>query len=194
LKTATACLPVNDAPAPDLADLHALQRGDDAALNRLIAQWERRLFGFAWRYVRNTADAQDLVAEVFVRLYQGCARLRTDTNLSAWLFTTLANLCHNHHRWRRRHPTASLEVAEAAGAALAAPAPSPGQSLEQRERLDALAQAIDALSPDLKLTLLLHHYERLSYREIADITGCSENGVDTRLYRAKKQLRETLGA
>ena len=57
-----------------------------------------------------------------------------------------------------------------------------------------VADAIDRLPPDLKLTLLLHHYERLSYREIAEITGCSEKGVDTRLYRAKQKLRATLGA
>jgi len=108
--TATACPPVNDAPATDLDELHALQGGDDTALNRLIARWERRLFGFAWRYVRNSADAQDLVSSVFVRLYQQRDRLRRDTNLSAWLFTALANLCHNHHRWRRRHPALNLET------------------------------------------------------------------------------------
>ncbi len=197
MNSALASLTLNAEPAPDLAELHALQAGDDTALNRLIAQWERRLFGFAWRYVRNTADAQDLVAEVFVRLYQQRDRLRRDTNLSAWLFTTLSNLCHNHHRWHRRHPTTSLD-AEAdpstATPTLAADAPLPAQALEQKERLAALAEAIDRLPPDLKTTLLLHHYERLSYREIAEITGCSEGGVDTRLYRARNKLRAELGA
>lgn len=194
MTTATACLPVNAAPATDLAELHALQRGEEAALNRLITRWERRLFGFAWRYVRNTADAQDLVAEVFVRLFQQRARLKADTNLSAWLFTTLANLCHNHHRWRRRHAASSLD-ADAdleRGGALAGDAPLPAAALEEREQLDALAAEIDRLSPELKTTLLLHHYERLSYREIAEITGCSEGGVDTRLYRARAKLREML--
>jgi RNA polymerase sigma-70 factor, ECF subfamily len=194
--SALACPPVNDAPATDLAELHALQRGDESALNRLIAAWERRLFGFAWRYLRNTADAQDLVAQVFVRLYQQRARLRSDTNLSAWLFTSLANLCHNHHRWRQRHPSASLDADDGDGAEngeLAADAPLPGEAMEQRERLDALAAAIDRLPPELKVTVLLHHYERLSYREIAEITGCSEGGVDTRLCRARARLRAALG-
>jgi len=198
LNAASACLPVNDAPATDLAELHALQAGDDAALNRLIARWERRLFGFAWRYVRNSSDAQDLVATVFVRLYQQREKLRRDTNVSAWLFTTLTNLCHNLHRWRGRHPALSLDdaVATTAGQSgdFTLDAPLPGQALEQKETLAALAAAIDRLPPDLKTTLLLHHYERLSYREIAEITGCSEGGVDTRLYRARARLREMLGA
>ncbi len=197
MNAATACFPVNDAPATDLADLQALQDGDDTALNRLIVRWERRLFGFAWRYVRNRADAQDLVATLFVRLYQQRGRLRSDTNVPAWLFTTLTNLCHNHHRWRRRHPALSLDAEEGGreeSLALPADAPLPGPALELQEALAALGAAIDGLPPDLKATLLLHHYERLSYREIAEITGCSEGGVDTRLCRARARLRAALGA
>ena len=184
------------APATDLADLHDLQGGRDEALDRLIGRWEQRLFGFAWRYVRNTADAQDLVAEAFVRLYQQRGRLRRDTNVSAWLFTTLSNLCHNHHRWRQRHPTLSLDataVGGMEGMALPADEPLPGQRLEDKEKLAVLADAVDRLPPDLKTTLLLHYYEHLSYSEIARIVGCSEGGVDTRLCRARARLRERLG-
>ena len=95
-------------PVTDRENLLELQRGDAAALNRLIARWQRPLLAFAYRYVQNSADAQDLVAETFVRLYSRRASLRPDTNLPAWLFTTLSNLCHNHHRWKRRHPTVAF--------------------------------------------------------------------------------------
>jgi RNA polymerase sigma-70 factor (ECF subfamily) len=192
---------VNPDPTNDRAQLAALQRGDDTALNRLIARWERPLFAFAWRYVRHTADARDLVAEVFVRLYQQSRRLRADTNLSAWLFTTLANLCHNQHRWRRRHPTVSLDATEddssgggADADALRTTGSMPGESLERDEARAALGAAIDRLPHELKVTLLLHHYDGLSYREIGEITGCSERGVETRLYRARQRLRAELAA
>jgi RNA polymerase sigma-70 factor (ECF subfamily) len=186
---------VNPDPDNDRAQLSALQHGDDTALNRLIARWERPLFAFAWRYVRHSADARDLVAEVFVRLYQQRSRLRADTNLSAWLFTTLANLCHNQHRWRRRHPTVSLDAAEEDGGtgasadALPSAVPVPGETLERDEARAALGAAIDRLPHELKVTLLLHHYDERSYREIGEITGCSERGVETRLYRARQRLR-----
>ena len=52
--------------------------------------------------------------------------------------------------------------------------------------------AISRLPHDLKTALLLHHYDHLSYREIADIAGCSERGVETRLYRARQALRQML--
>lgn len=185
-------------PATDLANLLALQQGEAAALNRLIARWERPLLGFAYRYVQNHADAQDLVAETFVRLYRQRERLRADTKLSAWLFTTLANLCHNHHRWKRRHPALALDApavegeGRAPGAEIASAQPAPDAALVQDEALAAVRAAIARLPHDLKTTVLLHHYDRLSYREIAGITGCSERGVETRLYRARQQLRQML--
>ena len=101
--------PVNPNPGSDLADWHALRAGDDTALERLIARWEKPLFAFAWRYVRNSADARDLAAEVFVRLYQNRERMAEDSNLAAWLFTTLVNLCRNRHRWQQRHPSVNLD-------------------------------------------------------------------------------------
>lgn len=181
---------MNPDSASDLTDLRALQAGEDIALNRLVARWEKPLFGFAWRYVRNTADARDLAAETLVRLYQNRTKLAPDSNVSAWLFTTLVNLCRNHHRWRERHPSVSLE--ETAAREQTSEALAPGAELEQRETLEALSAAIDRLPHELKATLLLHHYERLSYREIGAATGCSERGVETRLYRARQRLREEL--
>jgi len=188
--------------AADLACLLALQQGEAAALNRLIERWQRPLHHFAYRYVQNNTDAQDLVAETFVRLYQQRNRLRPDTKLSAWLFTALSNLCHNHHRWKRRHPTVTLERPADSGATPSGrfqPAfepcsdqLGPDAALERDETLAAVRAAIDQLPHDLKVTLLLHHYDQLSYREIGEITGCSERGIETRLYRARQQLKHLL--
>ncbi len=183
-------------PTSDQELFVALQRGDDLALNQLITRWEKPLFAFAWRYMQNTADARDLVAETFVRLYQQRERLRPDTRLSAWLFTALTNLCHNQYRWRHRHPTVSFQAADADGNSFAekvsSDAPRASSGLERDEALSQLLRAVDDLPHELKITVLLHHYEGLSYQQIGDITGCTSRGVETRLYRAKQKLRERL--
>lgn len=189
-------------PATDRANLLALQQGEARGLNQLIERWQRPLLSFAYRYVQNSTDARDLVAETFVKLYQQRLRLRPDTNLAAWLFTTLTNLCHNHHRWKRRHPTVALGTKEADDSGHGAPGvaelpaeqPAPDAALVHDEALAAVRAAIDRLPHDLKAAVLLHHYEHLSYREISAIVGCSERGVETRLYRAKQQLKQALGA
>lgn len=159
-------------------------------MNRLAERWEKSLFGFAWRYVHNVADARDLAAETLVRLYQHRMRLAADSNVSAWMFTTLVNLCRNHHRWRERHPSVSVD--DPLAREQMAETLSPRAGLEQRETLDSLAVAIDRLPRDLKETLLLHHYEHLSYREIGLVVGCSDRGVETRLRRARQRLREEM--
>lgn len=187
----------NDPAVSEAASLQALAQGDDRALDQLIARWQQPLFAFAWRYVHNSADAQDLVAETFVRLYRQRERLRPDTRLSAWLFTTLTNLCHNQHRWRRRHPSVSLEETGETGAApprdtLAGAGPGPGETLEAHERRHVLLASLDDLPPDMKSALLLHYFEHLSYADIAAVLGGSERGIETKIYRAKQRLRAKL--
>ncbi len=178
----------------DAIRLAGIQAGDDTEFDRLVAEVQRPLFTFAWRYLHNTADAEDLVIETFVRLHQARARLRADTNLSAWLFTTLANLCHNRHRWRTRHPEISIDAPANGGQPVDAPAPAvaPDSALERDEAAVALRAAIDRLPHDQRTVILLHHYEQLSYREIGAIVDCSERGVETRLYRARQALRTEL--
>jgi RNA polymerase sigma-70 factor (ECF subfamily) len=118
------------------------------------------------------------------------------------LFTALTNLCHNHHRWKKRHPTVPIDpiADEASGMRgpspltdLASDLPGPDSALAHDELLLAIRAAVDELPHDLKVSMLLHHYQNLSYREIATITHCSERGVETRLYRARQLLRQQLG-
>ena len=184
---------MNSDPATDQAALDALRTGVPGALDGIVARWQRPLLAFAWRYVHNAADAEDLVAETFVRLHQQSARLTPDTRLAAWLFTILAHQCHNLHRWRRRHPTENLgDDGGPAEPTLAADTLAPNEAAERAEAINLVRAAVDALPHDLKTAILLHHYEHLPLREIGAIVGCSERGVETRLYRARQRLRSVL--
>jgi RNA polymerase sigma-70 factor (ECF subfamily) len=184
---------VNESRPTPSGPIDALRQGGAGAIEAIVDHWQKPLFAFAWRYLRNRADAEDVVIETFVRLHRHRRRLRPDTNLSAWLFTTLANLCHNRHRWRGRHPEENLDATdEPAGVASALSPPCPRASLESDEAERQIRAALDRLTHDQKAVVLLHHFERLSYREIAGIVGCSERGVETRLYRARQHLREML--
>ncbi len=182
----------------DLRLLEELKHGRDSALNEIIDRWEKPLTSFAWRYVQNTLDAQDLVQETFVRVYKYKDRFRENTRLSAWLFTTLSNLCKNFGRWKRRHPTVSLLSANedydsgSEGSIHMDPA-DPGDSpfviAGRSDMIDHLKIAIQKLPHDLKTTLILYQYEGHTYKEIAEIVDCSTKGVETRLYRTKKLLK-----
>ena len=182
---------------PDLADLTGLRQGDTSALRNVMDRWAPRLHAFAWRYLQHNTDAHEVAMEIFVRLHRAAPRLRDDTRLGAWLFTATANLCRNRLRWRRRHPGESweqiTETGEPAGTAPIGSQPgSPDREADRHDRAVALVEAIDTLPHRLKTVVLLHHFDGLSYQEIGAIVGCSPRGVETRLYRARQQLREKL--
>ena len=172
--------------------LTGVAAGEPPDFDALVALTQRRLLAFAWRYLHNDADAEEVVIEAYVRLHQARARLRPDTNLTAWLFTALANLCHNRHRWRTRHREVSLDADQTIDENAATSA-SPSAALQRDEISAAVRAAVDRLPHDQRTVVLLHHYEQLSYREIGAIVGCSERGVETRLYRALRRLRAELG-
>lgn len=180
----------------DAIRLERLKLGDDLALNRIMDRWQRPLLSFACRYVHSLSDADDLVIETFVRLYQNRNKFRRKTNLSAWLFTTLSRLCLNHLRWRKRHPSLALNR-EPGDAPSERELPDPAAThpaipLEQSESIEALRQAIDRLPHEQKTILLLHHYEGMPVKDIAAVAGCSEKAVENRLYRLRRKLRAEL--
>ncbi|MBK9989414.1 MAG: sigma-70 family RNA polymerase sigma factor [Verrucomicrobia bacterium] len=176
--------------------MRALVAGRKLALNDLMALWEAPLLRFIFRYVQNDAEARDLVQETFVRVYLHRERFRPESSFSTWAFTIAANLCRNHHRWRGRHPTVSLDEPTLNETnrhdQIVCPGSSPDRSAQQNERIDALKAAIADLPHDLRTALLLYEYEELTYREIATIAGCSEKGVESRLVRARAHLRKKL--
>ena len=175
----------------------ALAAGVDKALEDIIARWERALYSFAYRYTQNDDATREIVQETFIRVYTKRGRFDAKYPLSSWIFTIAANLCKNKARWHRRHPEVSIETTRADGGrderpyidTLPSDGPAPDQQSEEVEQLELLKRAVMSLPHDLRVAVLLHHYENLSYKQIADIVGCSVRGVETRLYRARKLLR-----
>jgi RNA polymerase sigma-70 factor, ECF subfamily len=176
-----------------------VSRGDKRALCALIDRWQTPLSAFAYRYVHDREAATDIVQETFVRLYEARDRFRGDMRFSPWLFRITANLCHNHNRWRFRHPEHDLMEEEIAPSAHAAgpmqdAADNPAEAAVRSEDAERLSKAVEEMPHALKAALLLYYYEHMNYRDIADALGCSERGVETRLYRAREWLEKRLTA
>ena len=190
-----------NAPSPDELDAADMQRlvvGHDAALNELMARHGEKLFHFLIRGLQNEDEAADLAQEAFVRVYQHRAKFDAGQKFSTWLYTIAANLVKDRYRWRSRHPQVSLDVEnEPSGDSLRerlpAPGPTPSDCLQADERADAVRRAVAALPEDLRTPLILAEYEERSHAEIGAILGCTVKAVETRIYRARQQLRVSLG-
>ena len=174
-----------------------LAKGQEAALNDLMERHAQRLFQYLLRSLQNESDAADLAQETFVRVYQNRARFDAHHKFSTWLYAIASNLVRDRYRWRSRHPQISLEAETEANSALKdtlfASNPGPDKELQNEERADAVRQAVAALPEELRQPLILAIYQDLPQADIAAILKCSVKAVETRIRRARQQLRLRLG-
>jgi len=181
----------------DAQDMARLAGGHDAALNDLMDRHAERLFHFLVRSLQNETDAADLAQETFVKIFQSRARFDPQQKFSTWLFTIASNLVRDRYRWRSRHQQVSLDAENdqtefTLKDTLTAVEPPPDQRMQTEERADEVRKAVAALPEDLKQPLILAVYQDLPQAEIATALKCSVKAVETRIYRARQQLRTAL--
>ena len=158
-------------------------RGDQAAFQELVDRHAAGLFALAVRMVGNAADAEDVLQETFAGAFTGLARFRQEASVKTWLTQILVRQAARHHRSAGRRRMSSLDVETAQ------------QPASARERLDLradLGSAIAALSPDHREVILLRELQGMSYDQIADVLKVPRGTVESRLFRARRQLQEAL--
>ena len=184
---------INDAQVMLLAG-----KGDDAAYNHLVLKFQRQICNFLYRMCHNQAVAEELAQEVFLRVYRSREKYTADAKFSTWLYRIATNLAVNHARdtkIERTTPSVSLdETYEESGAKIdvADKAISAEQKMVRDERMDAIKQHVLELPERQRMAVLMHKYQELDYREIADVLELSESATKSLLFRAYESLRDKL--
>jgi RNA polymerase sigma-70 factor (ECF subfamily) len=181
----------------DASDMQLLVEGRDSVLNSLMERHSERLFRYLIRQLQNEDDAADIAQEAFVRVYQHRAKFDPRQRFSTWLYTIATNLARDRLKWRSRHPQVSLnqpvgEGDNVMGDAIPDSKPLPDAVLVSNERADAVRDVIATLPEDLRTAIILSEYQLLSNAEIANVLRCSVKAIESRIYRAKQRLRESL--
>src|ERR1017187_2501920 len=185
---------------PD-ADVVALaQRGREDAFRELVRRYERPVFSLIFRMVRESATAEDLAQDTFIKVLNHIDKYRPEFELSSWLFKIPNNVAIDHLR-RRQIATISMSGSRRAGpAARVEAAPfdissddeSALDEMESKELGSASEKAIARLRPEYRSCILLRHVEGRSYEEIAATLDLPLGTVKTYIHRARHQLRESL--
>jgi RNA polymerase sigma-70 factor, ECF subfamily len=173
-------------PQPDPAVLRQAQRGDERAFTLIVRAYEQPVFNYVLRLVGDRALAEDLTQEVFLRVYQGLPGFSLRSRFTTWLFQVTKNRALDELRAMERRPRAvvcldnipPLEVVD--------------QPFERTEAIDAVWRAVQALSVDLKMALLLRDVVGLSYTEIADSLEITLATVKWRIYKAREEVATAL--
>ena len=168
--------------------------GSQKAFDELMKRYERRIFGYLLRSVRNYEDAEELTLEVFFKAYRALGAWKPKAKFSTWLYTIASNLSIDYHRAKSRQPVFMLEDEEVIENRLIATdiSSNPEKSLEDKERGRIIREAVDELSVKQKSVFMLARYEGMQIKEVAETLGIAEGTVKIHLHRAVKKLQTIL--
>ena len=167
-----------------------LQRADASAMTLVYRQHHVAVRAFAQRLVGDIEAAEDLVQDVFIALPTAIARFRGDCALRTFLVSIAVNHAKNHVRAAaRRRATLSRLAREPEPTS-----PDPQRDVERRELADLLMLALDELPLEQRVAVVLGEIEERTSAEIATIVGSPEGTVRTRIFHAKRKLRELMQA
>jgi len=194
-------LPSELAGAVGTSDAEVMLRvkaGDQPAFNYLVQKYRRPLVSFMYRMARNAAVAEDLAQEVFLRVYRSRESYEASAKFTTWLYRIATNLAVNHARdTRHERPEVMIsldEPDEATGVTmdLADGEMTAEQAMVRRERLMGIRRKIEALPERQRLAVVMHKYQQMDYRQIAEVLELSESATKSLLFRAYETLREQL--
>lgn len=172
--------------------------GDDSAFDYLVQKYRRPIVSFMYRMTHNAATAEELAQEVFLRVYRSRASYSPDAKFTTWLYRIATNLAVNHARdtkYERPENQVSIdEPDEETGLTVDVVdgTLNAEQSILRRERLAAIKQHVMALPERQRMAVMMHKYQGMDYRQIADVLKLSESATKSLLFRAYETLREKL--
>ena len=172
--------------------LNDIAKGDRTAFSRLYSSARPGLLRYASALLAGDTDAaMDVVDEAFLDIWRNAGRYSGTGSADGWIRHIVRNKAVDWLRSRRERPIA-LHGEGGFADTLADEAESPEQTAELSSDADVLRKALDRLSPDHREAVWLCYFEERSLAEIAEIAGCPENTVKTRLFHARRQLRGEL--
>ena len=175
-----------------------VKTGDQSAFDYLVQKYRRPMVSFMYRMARNSAAAEDLAQEVFLRVYRSRETYEASAKFTTWLYRIATNLAVNHAR-DTRHERPEVQVSldepdEETGTTLELPdgTLNAEQVMVRRERMMAIREKVEALPEQQRLAVIMHKYQQMDYKQIADVLKKSESATKSLLFRAYETLREQL--
>jgi RNA polymerase sigma-70 factor, ECF subfamily len=187
-----------DASLSDAEIMLRAKAGDQSAFEYLVQKYRRPMLSFMYRMARNAAAAEDLAQEVFLRVYRSRESYEASAKFTTWLYRIATNLAVNHARdTRNERPDkmASLdEPDEETGITMdvADSSLTVEQNILRRERMAAIRAKVQGLPERQRTAVLMHKYQQMDYKQIAEVLKLSESATKSLLFRAYETLREQL--
>jgi RNA polymerase sigma-70 factor (ECF subfamily) len=168
------------------------RRGSKEAFELFVNKYMKQAYFIALGLVGNREDALDLSQEAFVRAYRNIKHVKPGCGFFPWFYQILKNLCVSHLRRRRYRQASSLDSDDCPEVAAVADEFSPEAVADRGEMKDRVWQAIGKLDDKHREVIILRHFQDMSYEQMAEALFCNIGTVTSRLYYARKRLKELL--
>jgi RNA polymerase sigma-70 factor (ECF subfamily) len=180
--------------------IEKLKTGDAEAFDTLVTRYTNDIYALLLRITEDVKEAEDLTQETFLRALKSINKFRGDADLKTWLFRIAINQSRNRFRWwkrRKREKTISLDapIGESQtplGETFSGDSKNPEENVLQKEKMDSLKKALQALPEIFREAVILCDIEGLSYEEIANTLDINLGTVKSRIARGREELRKKL--
>src|SRR3954469_11078364 len=166
--------------------------GEERAFQELVERYQTRLLNFIYRTIGDREKAEDLVQEVFIRVYRHLHRFDRSKKFSTWIYTIASNLAKNELRNRSRNPLVLFQTLRGNASdeedrplQFEDTSSRPDDLYRKRHLRQLVDQTVAALPDHHRQVFVLRELEGKSYEEIAEITNCNLGTVKSRLNRAR---------
>jgi len=156
----------------------------------LVDLYAKRIYNLAYQFSGTPQEAEDLVQDIFLKLYNSLGKYDAEKDFSAWFLTLARNYLIDEYRHRRQEKSLRDDFDELAFSAAATD--SPENQYLASERSELIRQALLALSPELRTVLILREIEGFSYEEIAEKLSLPLGTVKSRVNRGRLQIAEVI--
>jgi RNA polymerase sigma-70 factor (ECF subfamily) len=163
-----------------------IQQGDTALFGILYDRYANKVYRKCMSFVKKEEAAQDMVQEIFLKVFYQLARFKGKSRFSTWLYAITYNYCVEQYRRQNRHPMVELDER------LDQPDDDKAEQEFLETRLDVLKKALDKVAPEDKVLLMMKYQDDISIKEIMTYLDISESAVKMRLSRARQRVREAI--
>ncbi len=158
--------------------------GDMDAYCQLVRQYQHTIYNCAFRILSNSEDAADVTQTAFLKMYERLESYDTSRSFFSWMYRVTVNEAIDQKRKRRRFDVDHEEASPVNG--------NPDNNFEANETRDRIQAALNRLSDDARVVIVLRHFSDCSYSEMAEILEIPERTVRSRLYSARQRLKQLL--
>jgi RNA polymerase sigma-70 factor (ECF subfamily) len=180
--------------------IRSAQRGDCAAFEALVRQYDQAVLRLALHLTGSEADARDIYQEAFLKAYRHIGNFRFECSFYTWIYRIVTNLCLDHLRKRQTRKEDSAVVMDSSGQEMDLldrvsddrAGANPERDLMRRELGAKIAAALTRLTPRERMVFELKHYQGLRLRTIGEMLNTTEETAKNTLFRATQKLRSVL--